>query len=89
VFEFRVDFPRERRDVVVAIRDVQEFAEVGDLARVVFCGDDDLQAEFMGSGRHGRHDAEAPSVLLLPWLGQRMHKRQRPPALTEKFFVQS
>jgi hypothetical protein len=67
VFEFRIDFPRESCYVVVAIRDVQEFAEVGDLTRVVFSDDDDLQAEFMGSRRHGRHDAEVLYVLLLLW----------------------
>jgi hypothetical protein len=55
------------------------------LARVGFCGDDDLQAEFIGSGRHGRHATEALFVLLLLWLGQKTRKRQRPPALTQKF----
>jgi hypothetical protein len=87
VFEFRADFVRERGDVVAAIRNVQEFAEVGDLAGVGFCGDDDLQAEFSGSGRRRRHDAEPLSVLLLLWLRQKTHKRQPPSALTEKFFV--
>ena len=58
VFELLADFLGKRCDIVVTIRDVQEFAEVGHLTCVVFYGDDNLQAELWESDSR-RHELDS------------------------------
>jgi len=46
---------RENRDVFIALGNMEEFSEVGDLAFAILCGYNDLQTQSMRSRRAGRH----------------------------------